>query len=64
MNNVYLRAYDGLTRQEVAFKRVTTSMDELGFASRGGGTDPSLSLTQEFRTLASLHHPNIISVLD
>lgn len=62
MGEVY-RATDALTGSVVALKRM------LGF----GGADLTathdahemrLSLTREFRTLASLNHPNIITVLD
>ncbi len=52
------RAYDRLTSDTVALKRVivgssTYNTEELRFA-----------LLREFRTLASLRHPHIISVLD
>jgi eukaryotic-like serine/threonine-protein kinase len=42
-------------------------MSQLQFASRPSGQDSQhfrLALAQEFRTLASLRHPHIISVLD
>ncbi|MBL7201968.1 MAG: tetratricopeptide repeat protein [Anaerolineae bacterium] len=63
MGAVY-RATDRLTGEAVALKRVTTPAEQLTFASRGEKTDPPLALAQEFRTLASLHHPNVIRVLD
>lgn len=64
MGSVY-RALDKLTAQMVALKRVTTPTDQLDFASRtDGSTDLAVSLAQEFRLLASLRHPNIISVLN
>ncbi|MBL7202172.1 MAG: hypothetical protein ISS56_18685 [Anaerolineae bacterium] len=63
MGAVY-RATDRLTGELVALKRVTTPAEQLVFASRGGRTDPPLALAQEFRILASLHHPHIIRVLD
>lgn len=63
MGAVY-RAADRLTGQTVALKRVTVPGDQLRFASIGASTDYRLALAQEFRTLASLRHPNIISVLD
>lgn len=53
MGTIY-RALDRLTGQAVALKRLhTTSNDAF-----------RLALTQEFRTLSSLRHPHIISVLD
>jgi len=63
MGMVY-RALDRLTGTAVALKRVHVPDVHLLFASRGTTDDLRLSLAQEFRTLASLRHPNIISVLD
>ncbi|MFQ6115003.1 MAG: hypothetical protein ACE5NG_13135 [bacterium] len=63
MGAVY-RATDRLSGGEVALKRVMLPAEQLMFASRGRSADPRLDLAQEFRTLASLRHPRIISVLD
>lgn len=61
---VVFRATDRLTGQVVALKRVTLIGAELQVASDSGATDYRLALTHEFQTLASLHHPHIISVMD
>jgi predicted ATPase len=62
MGIVY-RAVDRLNRQPVALKRVMPPAENIDLR-----TDDSLSvrlaLAHEFQTLASLRHPNIISVLD
>ncbi len=62
---VVYRAIDRLTNEQVALKKVTVPDDALRFASR---TDEAMNvreaLTREFKTLASLRHPNVISVLD
>ncbi len=63
MGAVY-RAQDRLTGQPVALKRVLAPTDQLLFNSRSETVDARLALAQEFQTLASLRHPNIISVLD
>ncbi|MCU0498303.1 MAG: protein kinase [Anaerolineae bacterium] len=66
MGTVY-RAADRLTGQFVALKQVTVGENRLQIASRlsfSGTEDFRVALAQEFRTLASLRHPNIISVLD
>lgn len=66
MGEVY-RVKDRLTDQTIALKRVTVASDKLQFASRASIDDSGdfrLALAQEFHTLASLRHPNIISVLD
>src|SRR5260370_34685044 len=63
MGVVYL-SLDRLTGQKVALKRVIAPEEQLNFASQAGATDLQLALAQEFRSLASLRHPNIISVLD
>lgn len=59
------RATDRVTGQSVALKRVTTAPYQLQFGSRQeAGTDLRVALAQEFQTLASLRHPNIINVID
>ena len=66
MGIVY-RAQDRLTGQPVALKRVLLAPQELAFNSRSRLDDTNsllLALAQEFRLLASLRHPHIISVLD
>ncbi|GIK27663.1 MAG: serine/threonine-protein kinase PknK [Chloroflexi bacterium] len=59
MGTVY-RASDRLTGQTVALKRVRTAKDQDGNAT----LDTRLALAQEFRLLATLRHPNVITVLD
>jgi tetratricopeptide (TPR) repeat protein len=61
---VVYRADDRLTGQTVALKRVTVPGQQLQFTSLGKNTDFRLDLAQEFKVLASLRHPYIISVLD
>jgi predicted ATPase len=66
MGAVY-RALDHLSGGYVALKRVALDSAQLDFASRPSSADPDallLALAQEFRLLASLRHPHIISVLD
>src|SRR5664279_379377 len=66
MGAVY-RATDRLTGQDVALKRVNVPTEFLQFMSRpseSGFANIQLSLANEFRVLASLRHPHIISVLD
>ncbi len=55
------RAYDRLTRQVVALKQMNA---KLGFANSRVNSGLALVLAMEFRTLAGLRHPNIVSVLD
>ena len=62
MGSVY-RAEDRLTGRQVALKRVLTFNDD-DTLSETDETDFRLALAQEFKILASLRHPNIISVLD
>lgn len=59
---VVYRALDRLTGSVVAFKHVFERPWMLAFS--GGLEDYRLALSQEFRVLSSLRHPNIISVLD
>src|SRR5712692_8358103 len=61
---VVYRAADRLSGQDVALKRVTKPSEELIFTSASASADRQLALAQEFQLLASLRHPNIISVLD
>lgn len=64
---VVYRAYDRLTGQTVALKQVQVAPQALAFASRPATNNTNsllLALTHEFKLLASLRHPHIISVLD
>src|SRR5260221_8169268 len=65
---VVYRALDRLGGQVVALKQVTAASDHLLFASRADKShdsqDVRLALAHEFKTLASLRHPNIVSVMD
>lgn len=63
MGSVY-RAVDRLTAQPVALKMVTAPSSRLLFSKMEDSTDVRLALANEFKTLASLRHPYIISVLD
>ncbi|MEZ4593456.1 MAG: AAA family ATPase [Chloroflexota bacterium] len=63
MGAVY-RTVDRLTGELVALKQVMVSGKQLQFASRDESRDYRVALAEEFRTLASLRHPHIISVLD
>ena len=63
MGSVY-RTWDRLTRTAVALKRVEMPPNTLQFGTRGLYQKERHALTHEFRTLASLRHPNIVSVLD
>lgn len=62
---VVYRATDRLTGQIVALKRIIMPPDRLMFAAcehKNGGSHAAMA--QEFRSLASLRHPNIIKVFD
>ncbi len=65
---VVYRALDRLSGQVVALKQVTVDSGQLLFASRNDKGEDSqtvrLALAHEFKTLASLRHPNIVSVID
>ena len=66
MGAVY-KAFDRLSSQTVALKRVRLSEElQLSDSVSRNQTRQQLRvvLTKEFQILASLHHPNIISVLD
>ncbi|MEP6988397.1 MAG: serine/threonine-protein kinase, partial [Chloroflexota bacterium] len=62
MGEVY-RATDRLTGQIIALKRVTALANQPN-DTPSTDNDFYLALSDEFRTLASIRHPNIISVLD
>jgi serine/threonine protein kinase/tetratricopeptide (TPR) repeat protein len=61
MGHVY-QATDRLTRKTIAIKRIAGEfrIDD----TPGNTSDISTALAHEFRTLTSLHHPNIIQVFD
>jgi len=61
---VVYRATDRLTQKLVALKRLSVSSELLDFMSRTDSEDLRVSLAREFQFLASLRHPNIVSVLD
>lgn len=63
MGAVY-RAYDRIEQQTVALKRMAMPVRDLSFRSKADYEDDTTAIIQEFRTLASLRHPNIISVFD
>ena len=63
MGAVY-RAFDRLTGEWVALKRVLAADEDIVFTSSHRSVDLRLALAQEFQWLASLRHPHIISVLD
>jgi len=64
MGKLY-RAVDRLTGRTLAVKRVATPDGHPGGVSSGqNGDSARLALAQEFRLLASLHHPHVINVLD
>lgn len=62
MGTVY-EARDRLTGDAVALKRVRVQTNQLEH-TRSGSHDSRVNLAQEFKFLASLRHPHIISVLD
>lgn len=63
MGAVY-RALDRLSGQTVALKQVAAPTQHASTPRRNDSVTMRLSLAQEFKILASLRHPHIISVLD
>lgn len=61
---VVYRAYDRLTKQDVAIKRVFAEPESFDFQTMPLHDNYQLALAHEFQTLARLRHPHIISVLD
>jgi serine/threonine protein kinase len=61
---VVYRVADRLTGMLVALKQVTTQTDNLQFASDQTINIQEVALANEFKILAGLRHPNIVSVLD
>jgi tetratricopeptide (TPR) repeat protein len=61
---VVYRANDRLSGKPVALKRILTVTHEADATSFGHSSELRVSLAKEFQVLASLHHPNIINVLD
>lgn len=63
MGEVY-RATDRLHNQQIALKRVLASTEFALANTISSSMDFRVALAQEFKILASLRHPHIISVLD
>lgn len=61
---VVYRAHDRLTQREIALKQVLSDASHLEFNSKSDDINHRLALAQEFKTLAGLRHPYIVSVLD
>lgn len=58
------RAIDRLTGHMVAVKQIKAPGEQVGFDSQESEDAAQLTLAQEFKMMASLRHPHIISVLD
>jgi tRNA A-37 threonylcarbamoyl transferase component Bud32 len=58
------RAHDYLTDEIVALKQIRYAPPLLSFSQKPDQENPAIALAREFRTLATLRHPNVISVLD
>ncbi len=58
------RAFDPLTRQKIALKRLTANPIQLQSNASANNPAPRIALMQEFRALSGLRHPNITTVLD
>ncbi len=63
MGEVY-RVSDRLTGQIVALKRVLAPLESQENTPSSESSDLRLALSREFRLLAALRHPNIVSVID
>lgn len=63
MGTVYA-AVDRLTGKVIALKQVRVVPRRMTFSRMGSESDARVALANEFRTLAGLRHPNIISVID
>ncbi|WP_119070661.1 protein kinase domain-containing protein [Aggregatilinea lenta] len=63
MGIVY-RTQDHLTGDEVALKQVLASITSTSLTPYSAEQDKNIALAREFQTLATLHHPRIITVLD
>jgi tetratricopeptide (TPR) repeat protein len=61
---VVYRSVDRLTGHEVALKQVLSPVTPAALMPHSAEQDKNIALAREFQTLASMHHPRIITVLD